>query len=88
MNLPIMPENIDLSKQEPVIKLEDVSVRYHLPAEYIGTFKEYAIRVVQGKVKYRSFWALKDLHILVNKGDTLGIIGRNGAGKSTLLKVI
>lgn len=73
---------------EPVIRLENVAVRYTLPKERIATFKEYAIRRIQGQVDHRSFWALRGVTFDVRRGEAMGIVGRNGAGKSTLLKVI
>ncbi|MDI7278129.1 MAG: ATP-binding cassette domain-containing protein, partial [Anaerolineae bacterium] len=71
-----------------VVRLEGVSVRYRVPQERIGTFKEYAIRALQRRVKNHEFWALREVNLEVHRGEILGIIGRNGAGKSTLLKVV
>lgn len=36
----------------------------------------------------QNFVALKDIHITVNKGECLGIVGESGCGKSTLGKIM
>lgn len=73
---------------EPVIELTDVSLCYRLAKERIPSFKEYALHFVRGSLSYEQLWALRDVSFRVDRGETLGIVGRNGAGKSTLLKVI
>ena len=81
---------IDADRQPsaPLIRLQDVAVRYRVPQERIPTFKEYAIRRLRGQIHYQSFWALKNIDLEIYPGEVFGIIGPNGAGKSTLLKVI
>ena len=78
----------ELQSRDEVIRLEKVSVQYRVPQERIGSFKEYAIRFLQRRIQYNSFWALHDIDLSVYRGEVFGLIGRNGAGKSTLLKVV
>jgi ABC-type polysaccharide/polyol phosphate transport system ATPase subunit len=40
------------------------------------------------KSRDEQFWALKNVDLVVKKGERVGIIGPNGAGKSTLLKIM
>ena len=80
---------MDINNQsDDVIRIENVSVRYRLPGERIHTFKEYVIRLIQKRIQFKDFQALKEVNLQIWKGEIFGIIGNNGAGKSTLLKVI
>lgn len=71
-----------------VIKAEHISMRFRLSADRISSMKEYVVRLITGRLKFKEFLALQDISFSVQKGEVLGIIGHNGAGKSTLLKVI
>lgn len=78
----------DTQKNEPIISLENVSIRY-----FAGDFKdiglkEFLIRKLTRNYRVREFWADRNITFSLNHGDMLGIIGTNGAGKSTLLKAI
>ncbi len=37
---------------------------------------------------YRELWALRDIDLIVNHGEVVGVVGQNGSGKSTLLQLI
>lgn len=72
----------------PIIKANNVSIRY-ITGDFknIG-LKEYVTRRLKGNYKVKEFWADRNISFSLEKGDMLGIIGTNGAGKSTLLKAV
>lgn len=74
--------------EEPILALDHVSIRY-MKGDFkqIG-IKEFVVRKLTGNYHVKEFWADRDVHFELYRGDMLGIIGTNGAGKSTLLKAI
>lgn len=74
--------------EQPIIKVDHVSMKFNLSAEKIDNFKEYFIKRIKNHIKYDEFWALKDINFTMNKGESIALIGLNGCGKSTLLKTI
>lgn len=71
-----------------MVALEEATVRYRIPREQYRTFKEFAIRRVQGKVEFEDLLALDRVNLQVHKGEVFGLIGANGAGKTTLLRLV
>jgi lipopolysaccharide transport system ATP-binding protein len=71
--------------EEIAISLRNVSKCFKRYGRPVDRLKEL---LLPGKSYAQEFWALRDVSFEVNKGETMGIIGRNGAGKSTLLQLI
>ncbi|MCU1484471.1 MAG: rfbB [Actinomycetia bacterium] len=45
--------------------------------------------IIPGRTRSaRDHWAVRDLDLVVEPGETLGVIGRNGSGKTTLLRLL
>lgn len=44
------------------------------------------LRVTALGKRYGDNWAVRDAHLEISKGETVGLLGANGAGKSTLIK--
>jgi ABC-type polysaccharide/polyol phosphate transport system ATPase subunit len=95
MNLHTAPEPAAVStpmKTHPpdgiVVELDEATVSYRIPREHFRTFKEFAIRRVQGRVEFENLLALNKVTLQVRRGEVFGLIGANGAGKTTLLRLV
>ena len=88
---------------ERVLEIEGVSKQYRLGMIGGGTLHDdlnswFArirgkddpnVKIGKEHLAYNQrFWALKDVHFSVDRGDAVALLGRNGAGKSTMLKLI
>jgi lipopolysaccharide transport system ATP-binding protein len=83
-----------MSSDMPVISVKNVSKCFYTYDKPHDRLKQALVPKLQrfsGKqpTTYgKEFWALRDISFDVNKGETVGIVGRNGSGKSTLLQII
>jgi len=71
-----------------VIDVKNVTMKFKMSDEPLNSLKEVFTTAVKGKLKFNEFLALDDVSFELEKGKTLGLIGKNGAGKSTTLKII
>ena len=83
-----------MSYSEYAIKVEGLSKLYQIYNRPEDRLKQSIVPRLQALVGrppntyFHEFWALRDVSFEINKGETVGIIGRNGSGKSTLLQLI
>ena len=71
--------------EDIAISLKNVSKCFQRYAHPVDRLKEI---LLPGKSKTSQFWALQNVDLEIEKGQTVGIVGRNGSGKSTLLQII
>jgi lipopolysaccharide transport system ATP-binding protein len=84
---PPQPPTLASSDTEVVIRARHLAKAYKLYNDPKDWVKQQLLGS-DSKTYYKSFWALKDISFEVQRGKSLGIIGRNGCGKSTLLQIV
>lgn len=68
------------------IQAENICKYYSLQKQ--KTMKEFIPALIGGAETKVQFKALSHLNFAIEKGESVGILGKNGSGKSTLLKLI
>ena len=79
---------IVMDRNDVLIEVSNVGMRFRLPTERVDSAKEYCIKLLKRRLHYTDFEVLSDVSFEVKRGESVGLIGRNGAGKSTLLRII
>jgi ABC-2 type transport system ATP-binding protein len=74
----------------PLVVTEQLSKRFVIHHNRAFSLKARLLASVYPKFRPRTedFWALRNVDVRINQGESLGLVGRNGSGKSTLLKII
>lgn len=77
----------------PRIEVENVSVWFPLYHGSSRSLKKMVVAAASGRLGQDNqqrvvVRALRDIHLTLEQGDRLGLVGSNGAGKTTLLRVL
>ncbi|NOV00277.1 ABC transporter ATP-binding protein [Paenibacillus planticolens] len=70
------------------IQIKELYKTYKLYGKATDRLKESLFLFKNNNIHHKEFFALDNLSLEIEKGETIGILGRNGSGKSTLLKII
>ncbi|WP_181419669.1 ABC transporter ATP-binding protein [Arthrobacter psychrolactophilus] len=76
----------------PCIVADSVAMRYRVPSTEVTEDNRYPhmkfLRLLNPLPNTVTVNALNEISLVVNRGESVGVIGRNGSGKSTLMQLI
>ena len=62
-------------EEKNVISVSDLGVKFHLSEQKVDNLKEYVIRILKRQMRYKEFWALKEVSFSVKRGERVAILG-------------
>ena len=76
----------------PIIEVKNVWKKFKFKKNMRNTLREDISKIFHTKINNTiagdEFWALKDINIQINRGESVGLYGPNGSGKTTIIKLL
>ena len=71
----------------PLIDVQELTKSFRIPSVRRETVREHVFGLLRPR-RFEELRVLDAVSFAVERGETVGIMGRNGSGKSTLLKIL